>query len=92
MKNILIVILLAATVALSAIAYRQSNQTAQNRAELAEVQTQLAASQAQLTAGKEAAEKIAINERKAKAMQEALAESSKFATEKRSRPSSWRRS
>ena len=82
MKNILIVILLAATVALSAIAYRQSNQTAQNRAELAEVQTQLAASQAQLTAGKEAAEKIAINERKAKAMQEALAESSKFATEK----------
>ncbi len=82
MKNILIVILLAATVALSAIAYRQSNQASQNRAELAQVHTELAASQTQVQAGKEAAEKIATNERKAKAMQEALTESSKFATEK----------
>ena len=82
MKNILIVILLVATVALSAIAYRQSNQAAQNRAELAQVHTDLAAVQTQVQAGKETAEKIATNERKAKAMQEALTESSKFATEK----------
>ena len=82
MKNILIVVLLVATVALSAIAYRQSNQAAQNRAELAQVHTDLAAVQTQVQAGKEAAEKVATNERKAKAMQEALTESSKFATEK----------
>lgn len=82
MKNILIVVLLVATIALSAIAYRQSNQASQNRTELAQVHTELAASQSQLQAGKEAAEKIATNERKAKAMQEALTESSKFATEK----------
>ena len=81
MKNILIVILLVATVALSAIAYRQSNQTALNRAELAEVQAQLASSQAQLTAGKEASEKSALAARKAQAMQEALTESTKFGTE-----------
>ena len=82
MKNILIIVLLAATVALSAIAYRQSNQASQNRAELAQVHTDLAAVQTQVQAGKEAAEKVATNERKAKAMQEALTESSKFATEK----------
>lgn len=82
MKNILIIVLLVATVALSAIAYRQSNQASQNRAELAQVHTDLAAVQTQVQAGKEAAEKIATNERKAKAMQEALTESSKFATEK----------
>jgi hypothetical protein len=82
MKNILIVILLVATAALSAIVYRQSNQASQNRAELAQVQTDLVTVQSQLQAGKEAAEKIATNERKAKAMQEALVESSKFATEK----------
>ena len=82
MKNILIGILLAATVALSAIAYRQSNQASQNRAALAQVHTDLAAVQTQVQAGKEAAEKVATNERKAKAMQEALTESSRFATEK----------
>ena len=70
MKNILIVLLLAMAVALGALAYHQSHQAAQNRAELLSVHAELAAVQSKLKATAEATDRLAGTERSAKALQE----------------------
>jgi hypothetical protein len=75
MKSTAIIILLLATLALGAFCFHQQNQIAQMR-------TQLAASRKQLQETTEAGDKTALAERKSKALQEALAETSAFANEK----------
>ena len=82
MKNIVIAVLLIAAIALGTIAYRQANQAAQNRAELLQAHTELAAAQTKLTASAEAADKAASVERSSKAIQETLVKTSQFAKEK----------
>jgi len=74
MKNIAIVILLAATATLAAFTWHQQNQ-------LAQMQTQLADAQNQLRQKSAADEQIAQAERKSKALQEALVKTSKYAAE-----------
>src|ERR1039457_2014313 len=74
MKNIVIAILLAATLSLGAFSWHQKNQ-------LTQLQTQLTGVQNQLQAKSEADEQVAQAERKSKALQEALVKSSKYATE-----------
>lgn len=75
MKNIIIAALLVATVLLGAVGWQQKKQ-------LAQMQTQLADAQNQLQEKSGADEKIAFTEKKAKALQEALIDTSKFAAEK----------
>ena len=82
MKNILIALLLAMAVALGALAYHQSHQAAQNRAELLSVHAELAAVQSRLKATAEATDRLAGTERSAKALQETLVKTSQFAKEK----------
>jgi hypothetical protein len=75
MKNTAIVVLLLVALALGAFGLRQQNQIAQLRA-------QLAASQKQLQEKSPADETTALAEKKSKALQEALVETSRFADEK----------
>ncbi len=75
MKNIVIVLLLAATLGLAAFSWHQKNQ-------LTQLQTRLAAAQNQLQEKPAANEQIARAERKAKLLQDVLVDTSKFATEK----------
>lgn len=74
MKNIAITLLLAATIALGAFTWHQHNR-------LTELQRQLADARNQLQDKSGADEKIALAERKSKALQEALVKTSKFATQ-----------
>lgn len=74
MKNIAIVLLLAATLSLGAFNWHQKNRVAQ-------LQTQLAAMQNRLQVKSEADEQVAQAERKSKALQETLVKTSKYAAE-----------
>ena len=82
MKNIFIAVLLTVSIALGAIAYRQANQSSQNRTELLLVHNELAEAQNKLKASAEAADKAASVERSSKAIQETLVKTSQFAKEK----------
>ena len=82
MKNIVIAVLIVASITLGAIAYQQANQAAQNRSELKQVQEQLAQVQNQLQATAEATDKAASVERSSKAVQETLVKTSQFAKQK----------
>lgn len=75
MKNIAIVLLLAVTISLGALAWHQRNQIAQ-------LQTQLAGVQNQLQEKSGADEKVARAERKSKILQDSLAETSHYAADK----------
>ncbi len=74
MKNLTIALLLIAFISLGAFTWHQRNQLAQTRAELAGAQTQLQEKSA-------ADGKVAQAERKSKALQKTLVETSKFADE-----------
>lgn len=82
MKNILIVLLLAVSVVLGALMYRQANQTTKNRAELQSVQGDLAKAQSELKASQEAIDRAESVQRNSKALQATLAQTSQFAKEK----------
>jgi hypothetical protein len=73
MKNFIVVILLAATVALGAVCFRLQNQIVQTRSQLAGIQ-------AQLQEKTEADENATRAERKAKMLQQILANTSTYAT------------
>ena len=75
MKNIALILLLVATISLSAFSWHQRNQISQMQTRLADVQKQL-----QEKSG--ADEQIARAERKSKVLQDTLVETSKYATEK----------
>jgi len=81
MKNIVIALLLAATISLGVFSWHQRNQIAQ-------MQTQLAGAQNQLKEISGADEKIARAERKSRILQDTLAETSKYAAGK-SRQAEW---
>jgi hypothetical protein len=81
MKNVLIVILLAVSVALGAVFAHQRNQLAQLRAQLAGTESALAAVQARLKEKSEAIENATLAESRAKLLQKTLTERSAAATE-----------
>jgi hypothetical protein len=82
MKNMLLILLLIIAVAVGAVAVYLQGKLAETRAELAGLQQQLAAAQNQLQATADAAGQIANAKRSSKALQESLADTSRFAAEK----------
>jgi hypothetical protein len=82
MKNIVIAILLVATVALGAFCIHQQKQIAQTETQLAETETQLASVQSQLQDLSGADKQIAQAQKKSEILQETLVKTSAFADEK----------
>jgi hypothetical protein len=82
MKNAAIILLLATSIALGALALHLQKQSAQTQTELARVQSQLTEVQNQLKATADATDQIATAKRSSKVLQDSLTETSRFADEK----------
>ena len=82
MKNAALILLLATSVVLGALAFHLQKQSAQTQTELARVQSQLTEVQNQLKATADAADQVATARRSSKVLQDSLTETSRFADEK----------
>ena len=72
MKNLVIIVLLVAAIALGALFVSQQNKAKKQAAELAQTQAQLATAEAQAQGKTEAAEKTSFAENKARILQDTL--------------------